>query len=208
MTQRGGGSGLVARPVFKTAMEAPQVSPVGSIPTRSRQRFPWVMALCLAVVPVAAAQEPAVEPPVISATSLDTLRPTTVVARDTLVFPKPPLRPLGAFFRSLAVPGWSQSVLDRRLTAGLFIAVEGIALGMVVKSSAELSYLRRRDDPKVPAKEQEREDWLAVLLFNHLFAGLEGFVGAHLWDFPRDVRIRAVPMPGGFGPAVTLPLPR
>jgi len=32
----GGGSGLVVRPVFKTAMEAPQAAPVGSIPTRSR----------------------------------------------------------------------------------------------------------------------------------------------------------------------------
>ena len=32
----GGGSGLVVRPVFKTAMEAPTAAPVGSIPTRSR----------------------------------------------------------------------------------------------------------------------------------------------------------------------------
>ncbi len=36
MTPYGGGSGLVARPVFKTAMETPSVAPVGSIPTRSR----------------------------------------------------------------------------------------------------------------------------------------------------------------------------
>lgn len=203
--QRGGGSGLVAWPVFKTAMEAPQVSLVGSIPTRSRHLLPVGLLLLLAAAPVSG-QDSSL--PVVSATSSDTLRPMTAALRDSMVFPKPPLRPLGAFFRSLAVPGWSQSVLDRRLTGGLFIAVEGIALGMVVKSSAELSYLRRRDDPRVPAKEQEREDWLAVLLFNHLFAGLEGFVGAHLWDFPRDVRIRAVPMPGGFGPMVTLPLPR
>jgi len=34
----GGGSGLVARPVFKTATETPQAAPVGSIPTRSRHR--------------------------------------------------------------------------------------------------------------------------------------------------------------------------
>jgi hypothetical protein len=38
---------------------------------------------------------------------------------------------MGAFFRSLLLPGWSQSILDRRLTAGLFMAVEGLAVGMV-----------------------------------------------------------------------------
>jgi hypothetical protein len=32
----GGGSGLVAWPVFKTATETPSVALVGSIPTRSR----------------------------------------------------------------------------------------------------------------------------------------------------------------------------
>jgi hypothetical protein len=37
---QGGGSGLVARPVFKTATETPTAAPVGSIPTRSRHRAP------------------------------------------------------------------------------------------------------------------------------------------------------------------------
>jgi hypothetical protein len=41
-------------------------------------------------------------------------------------------------------------------------------------------------------------------IFNHLFSGAEAFVSAHLQDFPRDLRIRA--MPGGIG--VSLPLGR
>jgi hypothetical protein len=112
---------------------------------------------------------------------------------------------MGAFFRSLLIPGWSQSILDRRLTAGLFIAVEGLSLGMVVKSASELDYFREHEDPKADAKAQEREDWIAVLAFNHLFAALDGYVGAHLWDFPSDVKIRAVPLQGRIGAMATIP---
>jgi len=178
------------------------VSPVGSIPTRSRHLS--LLGLFLAtLVPAApaAAQDTTGAAPV---------RPTTVAAvaaPDSLVYPKPPVTPMGAFFRSLLLPGWSQSILDRRLTAGLFMAVEGLALGMVIKSQSELSYLKQYDPGKVEAKDQEREDWIAVLAFNHLFAALEGYVGAHLWDFPADVKIRAVPWRGGgVGAAVTIPL--
>jgi hypothetical protein len=132
--------------------------------------------------------------------------PAASQQKDSIVYPKPPVTPMGAFFRSLLVPGWSQSILDRRLTAGLFIAVEGLALGMVVKSASELSYVKKYDEAKVEAKNQEREDWIAVLAFNHLFAALEGYVGAHLWDFPADVKLRAVPVRGGVAATVTLPL--
>jgi hypothetical protein len=154
-----------------------------------------------------------VTPPVVAQDTASVALPAAVPAavtlpqRDTIIYPKPPVTPMGAFFRSLLVPGWSQSILDRRLTAGLFMAVEGLAIGMIVKSTSELSYLRQTDTTRVPAKEQEQEDWIAILAFNHLFAALEGYVGAHLWDFPRDVKLRAVPWRGGgVGAAVTIPL--
>ena len=38
LLSQGSGSGLVARPVFKTATEAPSAAPVGPIPTRSRHQ--------------------------------------------------------------------------------------------------------------------------------------------------------------------------
>ena len=39
------------------------------------------------------------------------------------------------------------------------------------------------------------EDWLAVLVFNHLFAGADAFVAAQLWDLP--VRIGVTPTATG-----------
>src|SRR3954463_11159266 len=48
----GSGSGLVVRPVFKTAMEAPSAAPVGSIPTRSRHLTPTVIVSVAALLPL------------------------------------------------------------------------------------------------------------------------------------------------------------
>lgn len=138
---------------------------------------------------------------------------TTVTAgpaQDTISYPQPPASPLGAFFRSLLLPGWGQSIIGRRLTAGLFIVWEGVTLGMTVKADRELNELKQSGagEELLDGKRQEREDWLVLLLFNHLFAGLEAFVGTHLWDFPEDVRIRGAPAPEGFGVRVSVPLPR
>jgi len=38
------------------------------------------------------------------------------------------------------------------------------------------------------------EDWLAVMVFNHLFAGADAFVAAQLWDLPTKVAVRASPV--------------
>lgn len=115
-----------------------------------------------------------------------------------------PVSPMGAFWRSFLIPGWGQAKLDRKLTGGLFIAVEGISLGMIVKMNHQLGYLQRTNDPAAEAKEQQREDWIAILVFNHLMAGLDAFVGAHLWDFPDDLQLRGVP--GGYGAQITVPI--
>ncbi len=46
------------------------------------------------------------------------------------------------------------------------------------------------------------EDWLAVLFFNHLFAGADAYVAAQLWDLPDKVAIKQTP----FGPAIAATL--
>ncbi len=124
----------------------------------------------------------------------------------TSIYRAAPVSPFGAFFRSLAVPGWGQSKLDRRLTGGIFLAFEGIALGMSIKADRELAYLKERGEPDevIEGKRQEREDWITLVFFNHLFAALDGFVGSHLYDFPDELRIRAAP--SGFGAVVTIPV--
>ena len=131
------------------------------------------------------------------------------VPPDTLRYRPSPVSPMGSFFRSLVVPGWSQAKLNRRLTAGLFVAWEGVSLGMTLKAGSELRFLEAEgtDSLRIESKKQERQDWLVLLAFNHLFAGLEAFVSSHLWDFPVDVSLRAIPHGAGLGVTVPLRLP-
>jgi len=134
---------------------------------------PLLLALIVGVGPLTA-QQP-INPP---------MRPAPM--------PTAPSRPspLGYFARSLLVPGWGQASLDRKLTGGLFIAFEGLALGMMLKANTELRYLERTGSARVEDKRNERQDWLVLLGANHLFAGLEAFVAANLYDFPGDLRAR------------------
>jgi hypothetical protein len=115
------------------------------------------------------------------------------------------LKPMPAFLHSLLIPGWAQAKLDRKLTASLFLGWEGLTLGMSLKAAGEVSYLNRigADSARIASKKQERQDWLILLAFNHLFAGLEAFVGSHLQDFPADVRLR--PVPRGIGVQASVP---
>lgn len=45
----------------------------------------------------------------------------------------------------------------------------------------------------VRARRTHLEDWIAVLVFNHLIAGADAFVSAHLWDVPVALSIGAAP---------------
>lgn len=112
--------------------------------------------------------------------------------------------PMEAFFKSLAVPGWGQAELDRHLTGALFVAFEGIAMSMTIKANQQMRYLESIDSPAAEGKRQEREDWIVLWVFNHLFSGLEAFVSAHLQEFPDDLRLAATPA----GVTISIPLPR
>ncbi|MGH7536642.1 MAG: hypothetical protein ACREMG_13830, partial [Gemmatimonadales bacterium] len=111
--------------------------------------------------------------------------------------------PMGSFWRSFLIPGWGQARLGRKLTGGMFVAWEGVTLGMSLKTRHELAYLRRTDSERAEDKRREHEDWIVLLAFNHLFSGLEAYVSGHLTDFPEDLRIRAIP--GGAAASVTVP---
>jgi hypothetical protein len=111
---------------------------------------------------------------------------------------------MAAMARSLLLPGWGQAVLGRRVTGAAFVFWEGITLTMTLKSSHQLRFYRRIGSEKVESKKQEVQDWIVLLVFNHLFAGAEAFVAAQLWDFPGAAEIR--PMPGGIGVGLRVPL--
>ncbi|HXI21106.1 MAG TPA: hypothetical protein VNH46_08480 [Gemmatimonadales bacterium] len=134
----------------------------------------------------------------------DTLAPAA--APESTVKAPPPVSPMGALWRSLLLPGWGQAKLNRKLTGALFVTWEGVTLGMSIKTAHELRYLRRTGSGSVSSKERERQDWLVLLGFNHLFAAVEAYVSAHLWDFPTDLHIRAAPVPGGVGATVSVPV--
>lgn len=161
-----------------------------------------MLALMLAVGAAARAQKPSGPPVEVPRPRADTSLPappqptradTTVQrVRGDSVRPRPPVPPGQAFLRSLLLPGWGQATLHRDLTAGFFVAFEGVALTMVWKSEWQLRYARERN-VFVASHTQERQDWLILLAFNHLFAGAEAFVAAQLYDFPVGLRLETLP---------------
>jgi hypothetical protein len=205
----------VVWPVFKTAMETPPAAPVGSIPTRSRHSRPsdagashrvilpraaTVLALLLAAF--AYAWAPGVQAQDTTAVPAPVAAAVPAAVPDSAGFTR--ISPINAFWRSFLLPGWGQARLNRKLTGGIFVAWEGVTLGMSLKTRHELAYLRRTRSARADNKRREHEDWVVLLAFNHLFAGLEAYVGAHLTDFPGDLKIQAVP--GGLGASVSVPI--
>jgi len=133
----------------------------------------------------------------------------------------PPLTPKRAFLYSLLLPGFGQSRLDRGVSGALFASIELSALAMVRRSRADLTEARRYLTDTLPSdfvvtstgltptgevvgkytsdlaktRRLHVEDWVAVLAFNHLFAGADAFVAAQLWDVP--VTFSAIPSERG-----------
>jgi len=133
--------------------------------------------------------------------------PPPLVTTGALVVPTDTthrIRPMGAFLRSLLVPGWGQAATGRHVTGALFATWEGVSAMMTLKAQSELNYLRETRSSLIDAKRQEVQDWIVLWVFNHLFSGAEAFVSAHLQDFPKDLQVRA--FPGGVG--ISLPVPR
>ena len=133
---------------------------------------------------------------------------------------RPPISPRRAFLYSLIAPGYAQSVLGRHRAGALQLAFEGVALTMIRISAADVREARRMvadsvivqyvDEDGIPAVRYQRtnfptslvrsrqahlEDWIAVLLANHLFSAADGYVAALLWDLPAEVAVQ----PGASG---------
>jgi hypothetical protein len=51
----------------------------------------------------------------------------------------------------------------------------------------------RFSEELVRARRLHAEDWIFVLIFNHVIAGADAFVAAHLWDVPGSVSARLTP---------------
>lgn len=171
---------------------------------KSRSHVVAIGALAIASVAPLQAQRPD-----------STRRADTAQSRISLV---PPITPRRAFFYSFLVPGYSQTVLGRNKAAATFLLVEAISIAMIRESGADVREARRFEndtiivsytdasgafnvaktpgrfgDNEVRSRRAHVEDWVAFLVANHLFAGADAFVAAHLWDLPARLSVRVLP---------------
>jgi hypothetical protein len=61
----------------------------------------------------------------------------------------------------------------------------------------------RFDSDRVKARRVHYEDWIAALIFNHLFAAADAYVAANLWDFHANVAAAATPSSARIGATIT-----
>ncbi len=133
----------------------------------------------------------------------------TVVRADL----RPPLSPRRAFVYSFIAPGLAQSRLGRPVAGAIFVFTEAVAIAMLRESSADLRQAKRFrtdslvtlgndplsgapvtqesafNDGLINLRKSHVEDWIAFLVANHLFAGADGYVAAHLWDLPAQMTV-------------------
>jgi len=151
----------------------------------------------------------------VHAQRIDTLDVSVRSAADSI---RSPISPRRAFFYSFVIPGYSQSVLGRYKAATAFLLVEGISLVMIRESGADKHEARRLandstiiswvdqsgaagkitappvfNDAYVRTRGAHVEDWIALLVANHLFSGADAFVAANLWDVPSHISLRVTP---------------
>ena len=188
-------------------------SRVGSTPTRSRH----LLSLALLTPALVAlpgglcGQEPSVPDSAerVNGVPADTVQaPTPLlgsVAPETADSIGPPISPMGAFFRSLILPGWGQASVDQPVRGAFYFTMEAASLWMLLKTQAKLDAARRAGDDDLAASRQEqKEDWIVLAVFWALFSGVDAWVSTHLWDFEGAV----IPPPDGSpGVAVQYSIP-
>ena len=124
--------------------------------------------------------------------------------------PEVPARsPLGAFVRSLVLPGWGQAWVGAPGRGAVYFALESGSLWMVYRTQQKLSEARtgqellrgagvlgpQQNSSLVEAREQQFEDWLTLSIFLLFFSGADAFVSAYLADF--DERVTVAPTASG-----------
>ena len=55
----------------------------------------------------------------------------------------------------------------------------------------------RFTDDRIKARRTHYEDWIAAIVFNHLFSGADAYVAANLWDFNANIGVVATPRTAG-----------
>lgn len=112
----------------------------------------------------------------------------------------------GAFYFSVeALAGWMVYKTQRRLgvardQAALWetrVTTELMARGVTEFEEIEAALDNHEQVARfrglVDARQEQREDWVAVAIFTLLLSGVDAFVSAHLGDFPEPLTIEGNP---------------
>ena len=62
----------------------------------------------------------------------------------------------------------------------------------------------RYTQDRIKARRTHYEDWVAAIIFNHLFAGADAYVAANLWDFRTNIGVVATPRAAGVYASIRL----
>lgn len=178
---------------------------VGSTPTRSRHFHAVVLTLLVAL---GGARSLSAQDPVADSLAVPDSLPVAEAGVDAAVAGPmgtvdaavvadsggPPVSPMGAFFRSLVLPGWGQAKVGQPVRGAFYFTMEAASLWMLYKTQSKLSAAERAGDEELAAaRKDQKEDWIVMAVFWALFAGVDAWVSAHLWDFEGAV----VPPPDG-----------
>ena len=170
---------------------------------RASARAVLTAIVLMAIASVAAAQAPGD-----SIARIDTTGPRPGA--------RPPLSPRSAFLYSLVMAGYSQSVLGRHRAGALQLVFEAAAVVMIRQSAADVrearrnltdsvvvSFVNESGQPDIRkqaspfsagllrSRRSHLEDWIAVLVANHLFSAADAYVASLLWDLPIEVQADA-----------------
>jgi hypothetical protein len=115
--------------------------------------------------------------------------------------------PMGAFFRSLILPGWGQFAADQPKRGVFYATAQAATLYMVIRTQQRINRADENGDVGLAeSRREQREDWIALAVFWSLASGVDAWISAHMWGFAGEV----VPPPdGSVGLAVqyTIPVP-
>jgi len=134
------------------------------------------------------AAAPQAAPPANAADTLQSVADAAIPVRPR------PVSPMGAFFRSLLIPGWGQVAVQQPERGAFYFAVQAGTLWMLTATQGRLNAAERvGDEALIAARQEQKEDWLVFAVFWALLSGVDGWVSAHMWDFEGAV----VPPPDG-----------
>ncbi len=129
------------------------------------------------------------------------------------------------------MPGSAQTALGRPRASALFIAFEAVAVTMLRQAQFDLRQARNAGadsvvvswwDPAsgqtsrivrpspyntdlVRSRQAHVEDWIAAIVANHLFSGLDAYVAANLWDVPAELSVKSTASGANVGVSVRVP---